>query len=288
VSDETLFLSSLPVIDDVTLIVCRRHRLSGAEAEDFAAAVRLHFIERNSDVLRRFEGRSSLKTFVAVVIQRLFLDYRNRLWGKWRPSAEARRLGPTAMLVERLVSRDGWTFEQAIEMLRINHQVTVDGTLLAFCQRLSARAPQRQFVSESEADHVESATPGPDANILRAEQDFRAKRVRAVLGRVLQALAPEPRLILKMRFYDGVPVVDIARALHLDQKRLYRTIERLLADLRKRLKAEGISHDDIDELFADGTLGATDDRDPSSGGGSGAPPAVPPAENVRTRWQQKR
>src|SRR5438067_6487981 len=111
VSDQSLFLSSLPVIDDVTALVCRRHRLSGAEAEDFASEVRLHFIARDSDVLRRFEGRSTLRTFLSVVIHRLFLDYRNRLWGKWRPSAEARRLGPTAILAERLVSRDGWTFE---------------------------------------------------------------------------------------------------------------------------------------------------------------------------------
>src|SRR5262245_39787988 len=76
VSQESPFLASLPVIDEVTLLVCRRHRLSGAEAEDFKAEVHLHFIERNSDVLRRFEGRCSLRTFLAVVIQRLFLDYR--------------------------------------------------------------------------------------------------------------------------------------------------------------------------------------------------------------------
>jgi RNA polymerase sigma factor (sigma-70 family) len=295
VSQESLFLTSLPVIDEVTLSVCRRHRLSSPEAEDFAAEVHLHFLERNSEVLRRFEGRSSLRTFLSVVISRLLLDYRNRLWGKWRPSAEARRLGPTAMLVERLVSRDEWTLEQALEMLRINHQVTINGALLAFCQRLSARGPGRQFVSESEAHQVESGTPSPEANVLNAEQDFIAKRVRTVLGRVLQALVPEERLILKMRFYDAVPVADIARALHLDQKRLYRTIERLLAELRELLKTEGISRDDID-WFDGGVLGWSDDRDPSSGGGSdpsssggsGAAPAELPAETARTRWQQKR
>ena len=77
-------------------------------------------------MLRRFEGRSSLTTYITVVVQRLFLDRRNRLWGKWRPSAEARRLGPTAVLLERLVSRDGWSAEQALETLRVNHGVTVD------------------------------------------------------------------------------------------------------------------------------------------------------------------
>jgi RNA polymerase sigma factor (sigma-70 family) len=288
VSQESLFLTSLPVIDEVTLSVCRRHRLSSPEAEDFAAEVHLHFIERNSEVLRRFEGRSSLRTFLSVVINRLLLDYRNRLWGKWRPSAEARRLGPTAMLAERLVSRDGCTCEQAIEMLRINYQVTIDRTLIAFCQRLSERGPGRQFVAESEADQVESATPSPEANVLRAEQDFLVKRVRTVLGRVLQALAPEHRLILKMRFDDGVPVADIARALHLDQKRLYRTIEQLLADLRKRLKAEGISRDDIDELFADGTWSAAEDRVDVSGVERGAVPAGRPVEKARAPWKLKR
>ena len=283
VSDQSLFLSSLPVIDEVTAFVCRRHRLSGAEAEDFAGEVRLHFIERNSEVLQRFEGRSSLKTFLTVVIQRLFLDYRNRLWGKWRPSAEARRLGPTAILVERLVARDGWAFEQAVEMLRVNHGVEIDGALDSFCARLCARAPGRQFVQESEADHVASPTPAPDANVLRAEQDFLAKRVRTALGRARAALDPEQRLILKMRFDDGVPVVNIARTLHLDQKRLYRTIERLLADLCGRLTAEGISRADIDDLFADGTLSAPDERAAFSGGEPGAVPAERPAEWARTR-----
>src|SRR5215208_5464467 len=75
VEGEALFLASLPVIDDIT-----------------------------GQVRRRFERRSSLPTYVTVVIQRLFLDYRNRLWGKWRPSSDAKRLGPTAMLLERLVA----------------------------------------------------------------------------------------------------------------------------------------------------------------------------------------
>jgi hypothetical protein len=56
----------------------------------------------------------------------IFLDYRNRLWGKWRPSAEAKRLGPTAILIERLVARDGWAVDQVIEMVRVNHRVIVE------------------------------------------------------------------------------------------------------------------------------------------------------------------
>src|SRR5204863_42105 len=106
--DENLFLANLPVIDAAVAYVSRRHRLTASEADDFSSAVRLHFIERKYEPLRRFEGRSSLRTYLTVVVSHLFLDYRNRQWGKWRPSAEATRVGPVAILFERLVVRDGW------------------------------------------------------------------------------------------------------------------------------------------------------------------------------------
>jgi len=251
VKDEALFLSNLPVIDDAIGHVCRRHHLTPSEAEEFKSEVRLHFIDRNYEPLRRFEGRSTLRTYLIVVVQRLFLDYRNRLWGKWRPSTEAKRLGPLAMLVERLVGRDGLTLEQMRDTLRINHGVTLDITLSDFAAKLPLRAPSRQFVPEAEADGIAATAPSPEARVVRAERDFLAKRVQAVLERARHALPAEERLILKMRFESAVPVADIARALHLDQKRLYRTIEQLLNRMRKSLEAEGVSREDIGRLFAE-------------------------------------
>jgi RNA polymerase sigma factor (sigma-70 family) len=256
---EALFLASLPVIDDITSQVCRRHHLSSAEADDFRSDVRLHFIDRDYEVLRRFEGRSSLPTYVMIVVQRQFLDYRNQLWGKWRPCAEAKRMGPTAILIERLVARDGWSFDQVVETLRVNHGVTLDETLQAFCDKLTRRGPKRQFVAEDQAETVESDWPSPDAHVVRVEQGFFVRRVCAALDKARQALAPEDRLILKMRFEDAVPVADIARALHLDQKRLYRTIERLLAEIGDQLESEGISRADVRELFANGMVGWNQD-----------------------------
>ncbi len=270
--DESVFLSSLPVINDVVAQVCRRHRLTADESDEFAAEVRLQFIERRYEPLRRFEGRSSLRTYLTVVIQRLFLDYRNRLWGKWRPTAEARRLGPHAIQLERLVIRDGWNVEPATELLKTNYGVNLDEGLSALCLRLAQRQPSRQVVPESEAADVEGALPPADAHVVRAEHDFLAKRVHAALDRARQTLAPEERLILRMRFDEGVPVADIARALHLNQKRLYRTIEQMLTRLRQRLEADGISKEEIGALFSDGSLGRFDritdenaDVNPTSG-----------------------
>src|SRR2546430_9412370 len=205
--DEHLFLASLPVIDGAVAHVCRRHRLTAAEADDFSAEVRLHFIERNYEPLRRFEGRSSLRTYLTVVVSHLFLDYRNRLWGKWRPSAAAVRHGPVAILLDQLVARDGWSMEQATEMLVTNHRV--DPQDVRALHRLKiARPPTREMVSEREADSVESGGPAPDANAVLAEQGFLARPVQAALDRARQALCPDERLIRRMRFEDAVPVAD--------------------------------------------------------------------------------
>lgn len=286
VADEALFHANLPVINDVVGQVCRRHRLSATEADEFRSDVHLHFIDRNYEVLRRFEGRSSLVTYITVVVQRVFLDRRNKLWGKWRPSAEARRLGPTAILLEQLISRDGWSSEQALEMLHLNHGVVIDDELRAVCDRVARRGPMRQLVAEEEADSIPGSTPSPEDNVVRAEQDFLAKRIQTALDRARQALAPEDRLILKMRFEDRVPVADIARALHLNQRRLYRTIEGLLGEIGSSLALEGISRSDVQALFADGVLATGQDPEAAVDADAGA--ARRPAERERTTWLQKR
>jgi RNA polymerase sigma factor (sigma-70 family) len=274
--DNQLFLENLPVIDAAVGHVCRRHRLTADEADDFSSGVRLHFIERNYEPLRRYQGRSSLRTYLIVVVNHLFLDYRNKQWGKWRPSAEATRIGAVAIQFEKLVVRDGWSVTQAIELLVTNHRFSSEEIASLDRLKTAERAPAREMVSEFEAEDVEGG-PSPEENVVRAEQDFLARRVKASLDRARQALEPEDRLILRMRFEDSMSVADIARALHRDQKRLYRTIEGLFAMLRERFVSDGISREDVASLFASAAL--QDQTDDS--GGDPQPGSDPPAATVR-------
>jgi RNA polymerase sigma factor for flagellar operon FliA len=261
VTAEARFLAALPVIDDVTGYVCRRHHLSAAEADEFRSDVRMHFIDNNYEVLNQFEGRCALPTFVNVVVQRVFFDWRNRTWGRWRPSAEARRRGPAASRLECLVHRDGWTVDEALETLRVNHGVAIDHELRAFSETLGAR-PGRRLVPQDEAGEVEDTGPGADTNVLQAEHGFLAKRVHAALDRARLKLPPDEQLILKMRFYDRMPVSDIARALNLNQRPLYRTIEQMLSVIKKAMAAEGVSEADVAELLDAGSWQDTGDRTP--------------------------
>src|SRR5262245_35135549 len=98
--------SELTLLAEVIRQAARSHGLRREDAQDFEQTVHVTLLQRNYDIFERFEGKSSLRTYLTVVIGRLMLDWRNRTYGKWRSSAAAKRLGPFAVDLERLVHRD--------------------------------------------------------------------------------------------------------------------------------------------------------------------------------------
>lgn len=79
-----------------------------------------------------------------------------------------------------------------------------------------------------------SPSRAPD---IQAERADRTERIQQALSRI----DPEDRLILKLRFEAGLSVPEVARTLHLGSAfRLYRRIDRVLADLRGYLETLGI------------------------------------------------
>src|SRR5262245_43748887 len=244
-----LFVSQLDLIERVIAFVCARHHVGGADAEDFGSFVKLKFVESDYAVLAKFEGRSSLRTYLTIVIQRLFLDYRNSAWGKWRPSAEARRSGPVGVLLEQVMVRDGYAFEDACEMLRTTHRVDASRTTL---EALAARLPvrmKRRFERDEALVNVPSAERPADDAAADRDRETTAARVSAALQQLTATLEPQDRLIIAMRFEDGRTVADIAATLRLDQKALYRRVDRLLLDLRRALEAQGIDAAAIRDLL---------------------------------------
>ncbi len=147
---EKLFLDNLKLIERVVAWACRTHYCRGEEAEDFAGQIKIKLVDNDYAVLRKYSGKSTLKTYLSAVVLNYFHDYRNHLWGKWRPSAEAVRLGEVAIKLEELVWRDSRTFDEACETLRINYKLD---TPQAELDRIAARLPQkppRRLVSEDE------------------------------------------------------------------------------------------------------------------------------------------
>ena len=238
---DALFLSALATIERVIRFVSARHHLAAAEAEDFASHAKLKLIDNHYAILRKFAGRCTLRTFLTTVVNNLFLDYRNNAWGKWRPSAEAKRGGPVAVLIEQLTTRDGHSFEEACVLLAVQHGVTLSRAEL---EAIAARLPirhRRRFESDEALVGMPSAEPGPDEIAMEREQCLAAARVSAALEAALATLDPDDRLILRLQCEDGLTVAEIARRLTLDQHALYRRIQRVLQRLRELLQVAGIN-----------------------------------------------
>jgi RNA polymerase sigma factor (sigma-70 family) len=210
-SAEALFLEHLPALERILGIVCARQGLSGADAEDFASTARMRLIEDDYAVLRKFGGRSSVTTFLSVVVSNLARDYRVRRHGRWRPSAAARRLGPVAERLERLVYRDRMSLDEAFGVVRSEGATATDRELAELFDRIPARLPLRPEQAGAEplafVPSAERADAALEAEEARREHD----RIRDALAGALDALPPEDRLILRMRFWDDMSVADIAR-----------------------------------------------------------------------------
>ena len=236
---QALFLSQLAVIERATEFTCSRHRIPASEAEEFAAHVMLKLVEDNYGILRKFQSRSSWRTYLTVVIQRLFLDWRTHAWGKWRPSAEASRRGAVAVLLERLLERDGYHFDEACEVLTINHQMSLSRSELDDLRAALPTRIRRRYESD-DALALMPATDATDGRVTSRDAERMADRLSAVLGRLLNGLGSQDRMLLTLRFEEGATIAAIAKKVGAEPKWLYRRFERLLRQLRVGLEREGL------------------------------------------------
>jgi len=252
VEAETLFRANLDLIDRVIARVCHHGNLYGADAEDFASMVKVALIDDDYAVLRAWQRRASLGGYLIVVAKRLLFDERARTRGRFEPSAEARRGGEAAILIERLVRRDGRPIEQAIPMVQAVDPSLTGDDVKAMLLRFPERVPRPRPVPVDDVD-VEStrASDGADAALASREVERLSGEASRIVRGALASLPQEDRTIVRMHFGSGTSVADISRILRLPQRPLYRRIESALAHLRRALEAAG-----IDARTAEGLIGS--------------------------------
>jgi RNA polymerase sigma factor (sigma-70 family) len=274
VTTHNLYSEHADTIESVLAYTRRAHRLSADDADEFSSWARLRLLEDDCAILRKFQGLSSFKTFLVTVIQRLFLDWRIKEWGKWRPSAEARRLGPVAIELERLVLRDDIDFDQAAQLLVSKGTATSERE----CEEAWAQLRQRPARRRASAE-VLVQLPAPRQHTV--EDDERRARGAAVLGALRKAMAELPasdQLIVKLRYDDRFTVARIAKLIDVEQKSLYRRYEQVWKQLRLALQGAGISEEDVRDLFEEGL---DEDLGGLSGNGGSGPSSLPNAGGVR-------
>jgi RNA polymerase sigma factor for flagellar operon FliA len=241
------FLDHLDLIDRAVASICRRHSLPADDAEDLKAHVRMRLIDDDYAILRKFQGKSALGTFLTVVIANLFRDWRTARWGKWRPSAIARRHGSVGIRLEALISRDGYSIREAIHvLLSRSDEMPAMKELVRIAAELPPRSNPRKVERLVTLDVA--SLHRTDHRVLEEEWRTTRETFGHCLARALSQLTPEDQLILKLRFQDGMSVAAVARTLSLEQKPLYRRIDNCLARLRALMSADGMNREQISDF----------------------------------------
>lgn len=282
---EEIYLENLLTIERIAQSVARRNHLDPEATAEFVQEVRVRLLDDDYAVIRKFDGPpGTLTAYLTTTITRLFHQYLVERWGKWRPSAEAKKLGHKAIALERLLTREGYSFDEAVKILTTpgSSEYSV-AELEAIYLRLPVRSPRPMLVSDDLAAENVAVDANVEDRVAERDRERDARRVAQAIDRVLATMAAEDRLILQSRFRGAMKVPDIARSLHIEQKRLYKRLDKLYAELKRGLEDAGIGSADVDALLLRGDQEIRFDFD-----GDARPPLRPSDDGIRDRPEPSR
>lgn len=213
-------------------------------------------------VLRDFQGKSKLTTYLTAIISRAAVDMLRQKYGRSRQTERAKALGPLGEKVYKIVFQQGLSLvEVQKDFLHRRLPVPTDEAIqeaihkIGGTGKIPAEAPDIKTGYLRPADNprekavveVPDNSGNPEKTL---EDQTRRQTVDQVLSELVDGLSGEDRMILRMRFGLGEQenprkIPDIAAALRLSPKTIYKRIDTILGKCRKRLALKGVTIHDL-------------------------------------------
>jgi RNA polymerase sigma factor (sigma-70 family) len=213
--------------------VARRRGLASDQQSDLLSYAVCRLLERGA---MPAAPSSNPRAYLETMVDRFWVDLTNELWGRWRPTAEAQRLGETAVALDRLIRRDGVEAREAVhEAYRAGRRRRTLETLDRLAQRLAPR-PKPVPVEEVDRERVANG----EAEVLASEQRRRLRQALTALRQELRGLEGPARRVLEGRYLEGRSARDLAHELGLEERAVYSLAYRSLEALRTRLAERGV------------------------------------------------
>lgn len=209
--------------------------------------------------IRRYDRGSverpcSFSTWLKLVVRNLYFDWFRHRHGRKSIPKEIQKLGEVEQRIFKLVYWHGYSPREAYEVLRtwrqgIGYTVFLDA-LSEIDERLSGinRAKiQRDYLRAVGPMSLDlDADAGPPLEARAQVETVLPDRATAVaeerraLWALLQELSAEDRVLIRLRFYEGLTAKQIAAALGGgDPMEIYRRIDRVCKALAKSARAAG-------------------------------------------------
>src|SRR5213075_2810807 len=152
-----------------------------------------------------------------------------------------KRAGEGAVLLESLVVRDHKSIDEALPRVQKIDPAMTRESAEALLKRLPVRGVRARLVAFDERvpeQEVDSETV--EERVLAHDRDTAAATASTVVRDALSQLSADDRVLLRLRFGNGMRVSAIARAWQCEQQILYRRIETIVRRLRRQLTDAGI------------------------------------------------
>jgi DNA-directed RNA polymerase specialized sigma24 family protein len=138
------------------------------------------------------------------------------------------------------VYREGWSFDEACQILWTNYKVKeTRQELEEIWKQLPPRTPSRgPMGEEGEVQDLPDPQLSPEDRLLIKEIQTSLERIKPALKKALDRLDPDDRLFIMMVVVSGISIADAAKILCKEQKPLYRLLKKILRHLREDLERE--------------------------------------------------
>jgi RNA polymerase sigma factor (sigma-70 family) len=214
----------------------------------------------NYRVLREFKGNAQLTTYLTAIISRRAVDRIRKKLGRGREKERAAELGNIGLILFQRVIKDGYPLQDVYNELRANGNFP--GTLEeleTMLHKIKGKNPGshqpgpangnngnpvvKNGTSINEDEYVIPDTKSDPQALLMEKQ--RQLEIHRAIRDIIAPLSGEERLLLRLRFpahedEKTAPVEQIANALGITPKAVYKRITRLLKKCRQQLDSRGI------------------------------------------------
>lgn len=217
--------------------------------------------------LKKYKGEASFKSFLSVLVVRLFEDFARKRFGRIRPPAWITRLGGIwpklfiALCLERLGVQ--WATEIVHQQEPKQGKSEIEEAAYILLGRIPNCGAQTQETALDESREAEAVTSqydgGESGNYERKEKvQFIENICVAICGEegainTLEAqekfsqleisLTTEERLLLKLHFQDGMNVTEAGRMLDLNRFQVHGKLKRLMKKLKQEFDRVGLTQE---------------------------------------------
>ncbi|PLY01867.1 MAG: hypothetical protein C0622_06560 [Desulfuromonas sp.] len=258
---EEVLMKLLPTVKSVVQSYGLRKTMAPQDVEDLEGDVYEKLISDDYRILRLFDGRSSIKTYLTTVVTRLAIDSYRKQQGRWRPSAKALKLGADAVAIEELQTLRKVSGHEIWQIMSNRPDFTLtEQETAALCQQLPIReVVPRRVPNRTDDDHagfdlkeVADERTDPENLLTKQEVSEACTRAQKILTEFYKTLSRRERLLLRMSYEDDLRLSEMVRQLGMTRYKIEKLLEDIHVRLQRLLLQNGLNKEKLFIEVADG------------------------------------